>query len=258
MNPQSLPASLTIRALGVESEITITTPGRDLMADTIDPMGMDVTRYLNGTRAVNFAHDHGRLPVGKTLSLAQTPQGIRARFRWLDSNPEARVVRDVFADGVLGASVEFVPVEREANRSGGLHFAKSILTGWALTANPANPECVRMMKSLGLADHEPVLMLADDPADNLVAFEPRDLADALRAVVADQVRREVQRRSRELVGVRVPDDGAVLVLDDGSPGAADEFIVDPDDIKTAMAEVIAAAVGRELRQQLNHLTGRID
>ena len=100
--------------------------------------------------AVNFAHDHSRLPVGKTVSLAKSPQGIRARFRWLESNPAAAAVRAAFAEGVLGASVEFVPVESEPNPHGGYHYAKSVLTGWALTANPANPQCMPMLKSLGL------------------------------------------------------------------------------------------------------------
>jgi hypothetical protein len=256
MTTQSLPASVTIRALGDTADITITTPHTDLMQDTIDPMGMDVSRYLTGTRAVNFAHDHGRLPVGKTVNLAQTPSGIRARFRWLDSNPEARVVRDVFEEGVLGASVEFVPVERTPNRAGGIHFAKSVLTGWALTGNPANPRCTRMLKSLRLDRPDaPVLMLADDPADDLVAFEPRDLADALRAVVADRARNEVRRRSRELFGVAPPDD-AVLVLDDGRPD--DTVLVDEADLRAAWAAALGQVVGREVRSAVNRLTGRVD
>jgi len=56
--------------------------------------------------------------------------------------------------------------EREARIDAGIHFQKSVLTGWALTANPANPECVRMLKSLGARtldlDRE-VIVLDDEP-----------------------------------------------------------------------------------------------
>src|SRR5438477_9061967 len=105
-----LTAGVTIRATGDQPSILITTPARDLMSDTIDPEGMDVASYLNGTRAINFAHDHSRLPVAKTVTLARSAQGIRATFAWLDL-PDAQLVRRAFEAGVLGASVEFVTVE---------------------------------------------------------------------------------------------------------------------------------------------------
>jgi hypothetical protein len=211
---KQLPARLTIRAAGDEPEITITTPATDLMGDTIDPDGMDVTSYLNGTRAVNVFHDHGRLPIGKTLSLRKSSTGIRAKFRWLEANPEARVVRDVFEQGVLGASVEFVPVDVRPKREGGYEYVKSVLTGWALTANPANPECVRRLKSLGLVrakprdddaedidldgiviDDEDVLELDDehDEEDILQQLSARDVAALVREVVASEVRTGVRR-----------------------------------------------------------------
>lgn len=167
---------LTIRATGDEPEITITTPARDLMRDTIDPLGMDVTSYLRGTRAVNLYHEHNRLPVGKTLSLAKSAQGIRCQFRWLPANPEAATVRAIFEESVLGASVEYVPVESAPNNAGGYHYAKTILTGWALTSNPANPECVRMMKSLGWGAD----VLALDDEDVLKNLSRADVAAALR------------------------------------------------------------------------------
>src|SRR3989304_737782 len=95
-------ANLVIRAAGDEPEITITTPARDLMRDTIDPLGMDCAAYLSGTRAVNFAHDHSRLPVGRTVSLTRSPQGVRATFTWLDL-PDAALVRRAFGAGGGGA-----------------------------------------------------------------------------------------------------------------------------------------------------------
>ena len=162
---------------GGEAAVTITTPARDLMGDTIDPMGMDTSIYLGGPSAVNFAHNHGRLPVGKTLALDKSPMGIRARFKWRE-DADSQAVKAAFDDNVLGASVEFTVPEGGAipNQGGGYHFAKTILTGWALTGNPANAQCVRMFKSLGLWRgeggamtkrfdlDEPVLTLVDWPA----------------------------------------------------------------------------------------------
>src|SRR2546425_12153536 len=122
---RALPARLSIRAAGGAPTITITTPAVDLMGDTIDPRGMDIATYLGGTRAVNFAHDHSRLPVGKTLALTRSAGGIRAAWEWLDL-PDVPPVRTAYEAGVLGASVEFVIVEAEPNGEGGVHFAKSI------------------------------------------------------------------------------------------------------------------------------------
>lgn len=147
-------ASLEIRARGDEPEITITTPAVDLQGDTIDPMGIDLSRYLNGTRAVFLAHDYKMLPVAKTLALDRSPQGIRARFRWNESSPDVVAVRGTFEEGLLGASVGLsVPKDGSTpNRQGGVHYRKSVLTEWSLTGIPANPECVRRLKALGLVE----------------------------------------------------------------------------------------------------------
>ncbi len=133
-----------------EGEVTITTPDRDLMGDTIDHMQMETATYLAGPAAVNYAHDHStHLPVAKTFSLTKSPTGIRAQFRWRN-DPFSREVKAAFDDGVLGASVEFiVPEGRPApNRDGGFDFGRTILTGWAFTGNPANPRAVKLLKSM--------------------------------------------------------------------------------------------------------------
>ncbi len=133
-----------------EGEVTITTPDRDLMGDTINPMEMETATYLAGPAAVNFAHDHdSRLPVAKTIALTKSPTGIRAQFRWR-TDPFSREVKAAFDDGVLGASVEFiVPEDRPTpNLDGGFDFRRTILTGWAFTGNPANPRAVKLLKSM--------------------------------------------------------------------------------------------------------------
>ncbi len=133
-----------------EGEVTITTPDRDLMGDTINPMEMETATYLAGPAAVNFAHDHStHLPVAKTIALTKSPTGIRAQFRWR-TDPFSREVKAAFDDGVLGASVEFiVPEDRPTpNLDGGFDFRRTILTGWAFTGNPANPRAVKLLKSM--------------------------------------------------------------------------------------------------------------
>ncbi|MCZ6550953.1 MAG: hypothetical protein O6926_06090 [candidate division NC10 bacterium] len=135
---------------GSEAEVTITTGDKDLMGDRIDPAGMDVTTYLSGPASVNYAHDHqNRLPVAKTTALDKSPLGIRAHFRWRD-DAFSREVKAAFDDDVLGASVEFIVPEggAVANQTGGFDFRKTILTGLALTGNPANPRAVKLLKGL--------------------------------------------------------------------------------------------------------------
>jgi hypothetical protein len=251
---KSVPATLTVRAAGDEPEILITTPSRDLMHDTIDPTGMDVSRYLKGPRAVNFAHDHSRLPVGKTVSLTKSPQGITARFRWLDANPEARIVRAVFEEGVLGASVEFVPAESPEPRSGGYHYAKTVLTGWALTGNPANPECLRLVKSLGLrgADADAVLLLDDDDEAEELEIEPHMVRDVMDEVLSGLITREVRRSAAGLLGVR--EEPVLLVADH----AEDELVLDAEAVVAAFAGAMESVITREVRGAVNALRGRVD
>ncbi|MBI4254216.1 MAG: hypothetical protein HY616_04025 [Candidatus Rokubacteria bacterium] len=151
MTTKILPATLRmVRTAGDEPEAIITTPHEDLMGDEVMPEGMDTEKYMGGPRAVLFAHDMGRLPVARTVSLAKSPGGIRARFRWMDGNPDAAAVRKVYEAGALGASIGFIPHESEPlGRSRGLRFTKTTLTEWSLVPVPANPQCVALVKSLG-------------------------------------------------------------------------------------------------------------
>ncbi len=158
-----------------------------------------------------------------------------------------RAVRGVFEEGVLGASVEFVPVESAPNKAGGYHYAKAILTGWALTSNPANPQCVRMVKSLGLC--------LDGDAD-LGAVDERLVLDTLRGVVEEAVRCEVRAASRALTppGAHIP---GTEDLD------LDAVFADPDelsaaDVRAALAAVVGASVASGVRSAVNRALGRVD
>ncbi len=151
MQTKQITATLSrARSRGDEAEVTITTPDVDLMGDRIFPLGMSTDSFLNGTGAINYAHDHHhRLPVAKTTALDISPNGIRAHFQWR-SDAFSKEVKAAFDDDVLGASVEFIVPEGGAipNQAGGFDFRKTILTGWAFTGNPANPRAVKLLKSL--------------------------------------------------------------------------------------------------------------
>ncbi len=151
MQTKQITATLTrARSRGDEAEVTITTPDVDLMGDRIFPLGMSTDSFLNGTGAINYAHDHHhRLPVAKTTALDISPNGIRAHFQWR-SDAFSKEVKAAFDDGVLGASVEFIVSGGGAvpNETGGFDFRRTILTGLAFTGNPANPRAVKLLKSL--------------------------------------------------------------------------------------------------------------
>ncbi len=151
MQTKQITATLTrARSRGDEAEVTIPTPDVDLMGDRIFPLGMSTDSFLNGTGAINYAHDHHhRLPVAKTTALDISPNGIRAHFQWR-SDAFSKEVKAAFDDDVLGASVEFVVAGGGAvpNETGGFDFRRTILTGLAFTGNPANPRAVKLLKSL--------------------------------------------------------------------------------------------------------------
>jgi hypothetical protein len=166
---------------GDVARILITTRNPDFMKDRIFPAGIDTKRYMDGPRAVNFAHDHREhLPVARTISLTKSADGIVAAFRWRD-DAYSREVRKAYEDGVLGASVELNDVEAVRNAEGGYDIVRSVLTGFALTGNPANPQCVPLMKSLNRrlqaqqrADDDIVLELDDEPDANEIVLTLED------------------------------------------------------------------------------------
>ena len=90
-----------------------------------------------------------------------------------------------------------------------------------------------------------------DDADDLVAFEAADLRAALRTVLVEQWRAAGQRQARATEPV-------ILLVDEAQPEADDRVVVDVADVKAAMATALAQTVGREVRNALNRITGRVD
>jgi HK97 family phage prohead protease len=174
-----------------EPEITISTPAVDRDGDTINPLGVDFANYMRTGGPVLFGHQWSSIPVGRTTSLRATPQGLHARFRWLEGDPDADRVRNAWQQDVLkSASIGFVPLEPgRPNTSGGFNFERVELVEWSIVGVPSNPTATRLLKQLGLdvtaralahvRGDEVVLHLEDDP----VTFEVLDLRDALQAEV---------------------------------------------------------------------------
>ncbi len=261
-------ATLTRAATaGDTAEITITTPATDLMGDTIDPLGMNYQRYLRGPAAVNVNHRmHESLPVAKTLAIEASPRGLRAQFRWLMGNPATEAVRSVFEADALAASVEIQVAEAYANSSKGYDITKSILTGWAFTGSPANPECVRMFKSLGWAsswaDHMPVVSHAGYDDDVIYTFNPSEILreerrargrdnDMLEFDVA-----EFRQAGREFLAEQIP--GMVDRSFARHVPAEDAVVVDVDEFKAALREFIGPMIRESVGRNFRKLTGRLD
>ena len=247
---KTLPVHLTlVRGAGDEPECIITTPHEDLMGDEVMPEGMDTARYMGGPKAVLFCHDSGRLPVAQTVSLAKSPGGIRARFRWLDGNPDVAAVRAVYEAGALGASIGFIPRESEPLARGrGLKFTKATLTEWSLVPVPANPQCVALVKSLGGRS-------ASRGGADLSVITREEIATVAREVVGAEARRrtsEAVERGRPLSLAEREFDFTVLV------GGAEDDVPSAAEIGEALRETLPALVGAAVERAVRQAQGKLD
>ena len=118
---------------------------------SVDIDGMDFSNYRKNP-VVLFAHDYSGttgssgLPIGRTVSLARTPDGrIRADFEFLSGDPFADRVRNAWNRGFLrGASIGWRAIEaRPSERGRGLRIVKSELIEWSIVAVPADPDALR-------------------------------------------------------------------------------------------------------------------
>jgi HK97 family phage prohead protease len=134
-----------------EPELMVTTSAPDREGDVVVPEGIELTNYRKNP-VVLWAHDYQSLPVATCTAINVVPgRGLRARFRWLDGDPFADRVRRAWDAGVVrAASIGFAPLRVEPNDAG-YTYTRSELLEWSLVPVPANPEAVRVMRSLGLS-----------------------------------------------------------------------------------------------------------
>jgi HK97 family phage prohead protease len=215
-----------INARGGEPSITISTAAVDRENDVLVPGGCDTKQYLRNP-VVLYGHDNRELPVGAATSVSIDEDSITARWRWLEGDDRASRVRNAFEQGVLrAASVGFKPRAYEPRPTGGVRFTSWELLEFSLVPVPANPEAVRVLRSLDLDYQDDIeLELVDDET---LEFEPEDLAAACRATLP----RLVQGALRDAVarGVR---DGVLHAR-----GRLDDAVTDPDAMRVRRASVM--------------------
>jgi len=184
-----------------EPEMTVSTSGVDRDNDRIIPSGLrseSLTRFMKNP-CLTWAHDYSEIPIGTITSLDIGDTGIRARWRWLANDPLADRVKNAWEQGVVrAASVGFAPIESEENQLGGRNYTEWELLEVALVPIPANPECVRTLKSFGLKplagnvlkhdeDDEIVLIVDDGEDDDEIDVD----LDVVNALVAEAVHDEI-------------------------------------------------------------------
>lgn len=186
-----------------EPEITISTATPDRPdGDIIEPDGAELGDYQQNP-VVGFGHFRTeQIPVGATTAITVEPgRGLRARWRWLEGDPFAARVKNAWQQGIVrAASIGFMPLAWEPLKgSNGLRFTRWTLLEWSLVAVPANPEAVRVLKSLGLPvvedPNEIVVILSDDERRDVIDGSdswPQAVVDAreglvgLLAVIGDE------------------------------------------------------------------------
>jgi HK97 family phage prohead protease len=150
MTRQHWPLTIERRSAGDEASITASTGRLDYMRDRITQATLNFDTWLAGTAAVLWGHDLHQLPVAKGLRAVLTGDAHRLHFRWLDDDAAQRV-RTAFEAGVLGASIGFIADARTPNEYGGYDITRATVVEVSLTPVPANADCTRVLKTLGLA-----------------------------------------------------------------------------------------------------------
>ena len=182
-----------------DESITITTIGRDREGDSVLPEGGDFTDFMKNP-VLMWAHGsksgYSAIPIGVVTGLNVEPGvGVKASFRFLENDPFAdRIANAYKQDVVRASSIGFKPLKATPNGQG-LDHEKWSLLELSLCSVPMNPECVRVMKSVGLTDEE---IESPFPAEPVVAE-----TDQIKAELAT-LRAEldaVQKRGRVLSAV---------------------------------------------------------
>jgi hypothetical protein len=138
---------LTVRAQGGLPAIDLTTDDVDAMGDRTMQTGLTFRNPL----PILFAHQYHELPVGQATAamIHRDPHRTRISWRWLEGDARAATVKNAFEQGFLGASIGMRVQETVPNAYGGVDILRAKGIEGSLTATPANPACVRLLKDLG-------------------------------------------------------------------------------------------------------------
>ncbi len=129
--------------------------------DVIDPLGMDVSRYMqnpvvlwmHGWSPAAAETPAAGIPIGRTLALRRDASGIEADFEFLEGDPFAARVRNAWERGFLRtASISWLTLEARPLTEGGrgLLHSKTELLEWSLVPVPADPNASRELHAAGL------------------------------------------------------------------------------------------------------------
>ncbi len=159
---------------------------------------LDGLRFDNYRRnpVVMWAHDavgrspSGGLPIGRTLSIGRSDEGIVAEFEFLEDDDFAQRIRNAWDKGFLrAASISWLPLESEATDDGRLRDTQSELLEWSIVSVPADPDALReahrrMLDSL-LSPSTPAARAATDaPTPGGLALTAAELGELQSAAEA--------------------------------------------------------------------------
>jgi len=180
-----LSASLELAAAEDRSvNFTISTGSIDRYNSTIAPEGWQLDNYARNS-VVLWAHDDSIPAIGRAEETKIDGTSLRSRaiFADRDTHPLADTVfRLIKAGFINGASVGWIPLEWKfvEDRGFGVDYTQQELLEWSVVNIPANPECLKEARSIGI-DTKPLLLWAErtlDQADHLLI--PRKELELLR------------------------------------------------------------------------------
>jgi hypothetical protein len=231
---KTLTTEVTGRTTGGLPSTTLTTDGVDAMNDRVIQSGL----VFRDPRPILFSHQYSELPVGQATAdlIQRDSHRTRLAWRWLEGDARAAAVRNAYEQGMLGASVGMRVLDSTPNGFGGYDITRAEVIEGSLTATPANPECTRFLKSLGLVGRGVTSCPAATDCPNT---DQRELCPAGRLCPQSGNARTSWR-----------DERTVRLIDDREP----VWRVDP----VEFAQAWQLAVGDVVTATYNRLRGRVD
>ncbi len=258
--PGEAPSIVIARALpGEAPSIVITSPRPDRDKDRAMPERLRMAAKV----PVLYAHDYSELPVGETVhSLLEADGKRRAWWRWLEGDERAARVKNAFEQDMLSASIGVAVDWREANAFEGIDFGGEIIE-FSLCAVPANPDCTRRLRAMGLygrGDGQQVIELPEMDARTWAALQRR---------VATAAERSHGGNAGPSTVTRFRPGDVVLELADGPTprwAGAERIEVDERLLRAILEDLVPRLYTQEVRPvirahvqaAINKIRGRVD
>lgn len=129
----------------------------DRMGDVVEPAGLDLSEFQHNPVAL---FGHGKqgdpLPIGKWDNVRIERGKLKGRLIFAEKGTSPRIdeIRALVEQGIIrGASVGFKPLEVEPLTTGrGVRYKRGKLVECSVVGLPANPNALRVAKSLHISD----------------------------------------------------------------------------------------------------------